>query len=51
MIVVAHVGHWLVNLIYLAPVILIVSWIGITSIRDRRHEHRDDGPRRTETHP
>ena len=32
----AHVGHWLVNLIYAGPVILVGVWIGINAIRDRR---------------
>lgn len=41
----AHAGHWLVNVIYVAPVILIVGWIGITSLRDRRRERRQGGSR------
>lgn len=36
MIVPAHSGHWLVNVIYFAPVLLVVGWIGIQNIRDRR---------------
>lgn len=50
MTVLAHAGHWLVNLIYAAPVIVIVGWIGITNIRDRRHEKRSGGAPSTETH-
>ena len=38
MVPLAHSGHWLVNLIYVAPVLLVVAWIGINSIRDRRRE-------------
>lgn len=49
MLVLAHAGDWLVNLIYLAPVIVIVLWIAFTSIRDRRRDRRDGEPRTPET--
>jgi hypothetical protein len=32
----AHVGHWLADLIILAPVLAVGAWIAIASIRDRR---------------
>ena len=44
----AHVGHWLVNLIYAGPVILISVWIAINAIRDRRREPAGDHPRSSE---
>ncbi|HKF80009.1 MAG TPA: hypothetical protein VKB17_04220 [Thermoleophilaceae bacterium] len=34
--VVAHAGHWLVNLGYFAPVIGFLVWLAIVQIRDRR---------------
>lgn len=37
----AHPGHWLADLMYVAPVIAIVGWIGVKSIMDRR---RGDAP-------
>ncbi len=36
MIVVAHAGHWLVNLAYIAPLIFLVGVIVVGKIRDRR---------------
>ena len=47
----AHAGDWIVSLIYMGPVILIVTWISINSIRDRRREKREGGTQRTETKP
>ena len=43
MLPVAHAGDLLVDLIYIAPVLLVVAWIGLNSIRDRRRE-RAGGP-------
>jgi hypothetical protein len=37
----AHVGHWLVELMYVLPVIAVVAWISIRAILDRR---RGDSP-------
>lgn len=34
----AHVGHWAVNLLYLAPVVLIVTMLAVASHRDKRAE-------------
>ena len=39
----AHVGHWALNLLYVAPVIVVVGWISVRAILDRRAERRD-GP-------
>ncbi|HYH90606.1 MAG TPA: hypothetical protein VEX67_15330 [Solirubrobacteraceae bacterium] len=36
MIVLAHAGHWLVNLAYIAPLIFLVGVIVVGKIRDRR---------------
>ena len=32
----AHSGHWVVNLIYVGPVILVVGWISVQALLDRR---------------
>jgi hypothetical protein len=32
----AHAGHWLANLLYLAPVLVIVGALGYQSWRDKR---------------
>ena len=34
--VLAHTGHWLAELLYVAPVIVIVTWISVKAIIDRR---------------
>ena len=34
----AHAGHWLVELMYVLPVLIIVVWISIKAIIDRRRE-------------
>jgi len=42
----AHAGHWLVQLAYLAPLVLLVGMLAVGKLRDRRerrlHRH-DDG--------
>jgi hypothetical protein len=42
-VVPAHAGHWLAELMYVAPVVAIVGWIGVRSILDRRAEAREGG--------
>jgi hypothetical protein len=43
MLVFAHAGHWLVQLIYLVPLAVLVGVIVAGRIRDRR-EARDGTP-------
>ena len=38
----AHAGHWLADLMYVAPVVVLVGWIGIRALLDRRRG--DDEP-------
>jgi hypothetical protein len=40
-LILAHAGHWLANLLYLAPVVIIVGALGYQSFKDRRRG--DDG--------
>jgi hypothetical protein len=40
----AHAGHWLVNVLYLAPLIIVLLALGYQALRDRRR--RGAGPRR-----
>ncbi len=42
-VVVAHAGHWLVETLYVAPVVVIVGWISVKALLDRRRERRE-GP-------
>ena len=37
----AHVGHWLIETLYLLPVIVVVGWLSIRAIVDRRRERRE----------
>jgi cytochrome c-type biogenesis protein CcmH/NrfF len=37
----AHVSHWLVQLLYVVPVVIVVGALAITSIRDRRAERAE----------
>jgi hypothetical protein len=32
--VVAHAGHWLANLAYAAPVIVLVGWLGVVRAKE-----------------
>jgi hypothetical protein len=38
----AHVGHWLAELMYVAPVVVIVGWLSIRALLDRRREPDDE---------
>ncbi len=38
MIVIAHAGHWLVQVAYFAPVVLFLLWLGWTVLRERRSD-------------
>jgi hypothetical protein len=43
MIVLAHPGHWLVQVAYFAPVLAFLLWLVITTLRERRREREGDG--------
>jgi hypothetical protein len=32
----AHIGHWWTSILYIAPVVLVVVWLGLQSWRARR---------------
>jgi hypothetical protein len=36
----AHVGHWWTSILYLAPVAVVVGWLGIQSWLQRRRDRR-----------
>jgi hypothetical protein len=36
MIVIAHAGHWLPQLLYLAPVMVMLIALGVGKVRERR---------------
>jgi hypothetical protein len=35
---IAHAGHWLVNVLYIVPLVVIVGMLMVSSIKDRRAE-------------
>lgn len=43
MIVFAHAGHLFLDLLYLAPLLLLVVAVGVGRLRDRRERRPDDG--------
>ena len=44
-LVLAHAGHWLANLVYAGPVIVVVGWLAWTTLRERRREKAEGEPR------
>ena len=40
----AHSGHWLVDLAYLAPFAGLLIWLGFTMVRERRRADREAAP-------
>ena len=50
---IAHAGHWLINLLYVAPLLVIVAVLGWQSMKDRRaiRESGDAVARRPPTEP
>ena len=38
MTVIAHAGHWLIETLYVVPVVVVVLWISVKSVIDRRRE-------------
>jgi len=38
---IAHAGHWAVNLLYVAPLLLAVGVLGYHSVKDRRELRRE----------
>ena len=39
---VAHVGHWLVETLYVLPVLVVVAFISVRAILDRRAASEED---------
>lgn len=38
----AHSGHWAVNLLYVAPLLIAMGALGYQSMKDRRQVKRDN---------
>ncbi len=42
MVVFAHAGHWLAGVAYAAPVFILMGWLGVVRLKDRREARRRD---------
>jgi membrane protein implicated in regulation of membrane protease activity len=38
--VLAHAGHWLVQIAYFLPVVIFLIWLAVTVLRERRSQDR-----------
>ncbi len=43
MLTIAHAGHWVLNLLYAAPVVILVAVLGYQSMKDRRRLKSEGG--------
>jgi hypothetical protein len=41
--ILAHLGHWYVSLMYFGPVAVLVGYLAIQNWRDRRNKSSDEG--------
>ena len=41
-LVLAHAGHWLVQMAYFLPVVAFLAWLGITTWKERRDKRNDE---------
>ena len=41
-----HVGHWALDLLYVAPLAVVVGVLGYQALKDRRAAGRDGAPAR-----
>lgn len=48
---IAHAGHWLINLLYVAPLLVAVGVLGWQSMKDRRSRDGEPAVRRPPTEP
>ncbi len=46
MLTLAHAGHWLINVLYVAPLLIIVAVLGVQSMKGRRELKQDGGEAR-----
>lgn len=42
MIVFAHAGHWLASVAYAAPVFVLLGWMGVVKLKDKRAQRRGE---------
>lgn len=42
--VIAHSGHWAVNLAFALPAVIFIAWLGWVTIKDRRRGGGSETP-------
>ena len=47
----AHAGHWLANLAYAAPVIVLVGWLGVARVKEAMANRRGPGASAVDDQP
>ena len=47
----AHAGHWLADLLFVAPVFLIVGWVLIANLREKRRQGKSARGERSQNRP
>jgi hypothetical protein len=50
-VILAHAGHWLADLLFMAPVFLIVGWVLIANLRERRRAEKSARGERSQNRP
>ena len=43
---IAHAGHWAINLLYVAPLVIAVGVLAFQSLKDRRKVNSGESPGR-----
>ena len=43
MLPIAHAGHWAINLLYVAPLVIAVGVLGYQTVKDRRQLKAEGG--------
>ena len=46
MLLIAHSGHWIVDVAYVSPFVGLLIWLGFTTLRERRRAGRDEADQR-----
>jgi hypothetical protein len=46
MLLIAHSGHWIVDVAYVSPFVGLLIWLGFTTLRERRRAGREEADRR-----
>lgn len=42
--VLAHIGHWYAEILYVLPVVLVAGFLGVSNWREKRHARASQDP-------